>query len=56
MQTLNSMGKSSKEFLSLITNIFEHFQKGEYTPEREVLFAAVVGKTKEIFGRTVTGK
>ena len=56
MQTLNSMGKSSKEFLSLITNIFEQFQNGEYTAEREVLFTAVVGKTKEIFAQTVTGK
>jgi hypothetical protein len=56
VQILSCMGKSSKEFLSLITNIFEHFQKGEYTAEREVLFAAVVAKTKEIFGRTVTGK
>lgn len=28
VQLLNSMGRSSKEFLSLVTNIFENFKEG----------------------------
>jgi hypothetical protein len=40
------MGKSSKEFLSLITNIFENFQSEAYTGEKEALFCAVIAKTK----------
>ena len=50
------MGKSSKEFLSLITNIFENFSSQDYAAEKELLFASVINKTKEIFIRTVTGK
>lgn len=53
---LNSMGKSSKEFLSLITNIFEGVKPDEYAAEREGVFSGVVRKAKEIFGRVVGGK
>jgi hypothetical protein len=31
---LNSMGKSSKEFLSLISNIFENFKGGLYSNQK----------------------
>lgn len=50
------MGKSSKEFLSLVTNIFENFPNEGYNPQKAVLFSAVLAKTKEIFAKTVGGK
>jgi hypothetical protein len=50
------MGKSSKEFLSLITNIFENFQSEDYAKEKETLFNSVIAKTKEIFRKTINGK
>ena len=53
---LNSMGKSSKEFLSLISNIFENFKGGLYAKEKSELFRQIVLKTKEIFEKTVKGK
>lgn len=53
---LNSMGKSSKEFLSLVSNIFENFKGELYSNEKSELFKQIVLKAKEIFEKTVKGK
>lgn len=50
LQLLNSMGKSSEEFLSLIVKVFELFPES-YTEEKMLVFNEVLKKSKDIFSR-----
>lgn len=50
IQLLNSMGKSSEEFLSLIKTIFDLYPDG-FESEKRLIFNTVLEKSKEIFSR-----
>lgn len=52
---LNSMGKSSEEFLALITKILELFPEG-FERQRSQIFNLVLRKAKEIFGKITENK
>jgi hypothetical protein len=55
LQQLNTMGKSSKDFLALINKIFDLFPDG-FVTEKMLIFNEVLNKTRQIFNKVTENK